>query len=54
MGASEAELKEAVESAAYTRYFSTILNGAKTDYKSFTAEVDRMVSHIKGQTADMR
>lgn len=41
-GASEAEIREAVATAAHVRHWSTVLNGMGYDYDSFKAEVDKM------------
>lgn len=39
-GASEAEIREAVATAATTRQWSTVLNGMQLDFAQFKAEVD--------------
>lgn len=41
-GASEAEIREAVATAAHVRHWSTVLNGMAYDFESFKAEVDKM------------
>lgn len=41
-GASEAEIREAVATAAHVRHWSTVLNGMGYDFESFKAEVDKM------------
>ena len=51
LGATEEELREAVATAAYIRHWSTILNGAGIDFEAFKTEFDRMLAHIKKQSA---
>jgi len=41
-GASEAEIREAVATAAHVRHWSTVLNGMAYDFDAFKAEVDAM------------
>lgn len=41
-GASEAEIREAVATAAHVRHWSTVLNGMGYDFESFKTEVDKM------------
>ncbi|MFW2367280.1 MAG: carboxymuconolactone decarboxylase family protein [Desulforhopalus sp.] len=41
-GASEAEIREAVATAAHVRHWSTVLNGMGYDFELFKAEVDKM------------
>jgi AhpD family alkylhydroperoxidase len=41
-GASEAEIKEAIATAALTRKWSTVLNGSAYDFNTFRQEVDSM------------
>ena len=41
-GASEAEVREAVATAAHVRHWSTVLNGMAYDFDAFKAEVDTM------------
>ena len=41
-GASEAEIREAVATAAHVRHWSTVLNGMAYDFESFKVEVDEM------------
>lgn len=43
-GATEAEVREAVATAAYVRHWSTVLNGMSYDFDTFKAEVDKMLS----------
>jgi AhpD family alkylhydroperoxidase len=40
-GASEAEIREAVATAATVRQWSTVLNGMGYDFETFKAEVDK-------------
>lgn len=47
LGATDAEIQEAVASAADTRLWSTVLNGANVDYETTKAEVDKMLMHVK-------
>jgi AhpD family alkylhydroperoxidase len=42
-GASEAEVREAVATAAHVRHWSTVLNGMAYDFPAFKAEVDAML-----------
>lgn len=41
-GATEAEIREAVATAAHVRHWSTVLNGMAYDFDAFKAEVDKM------------
>jgi AhpD family alkylhydroperoxidase len=41
-GASEAEIREAVATAAHVRHWSTVLNGMAYDFDAFKAEVNKM------------
>lgn len=41
-GASEAEIREAVATAAHVRHWSTVLNGMDYDFDAFKMEVDKM------------
>lgn len=43
LGASEAEMREAVAIAAYIRMFSTMLYGAETDLDKFSAEFQQLL-----------
>lgn len=43
-GASEAEIREAVATAAHVRHWSTVLNGMAYDFEAFKAEVDQMLA----------
>ncbi len=49
LGASDAEIREAVAAAADTRHWSTVLNGANLEYTAFKAEIDKMFAFIKAQ-----
>lgn len=51
-GASEAEIKEAIHSAAETRYWSTIMNGLNPSFKEFKKETDAMFDYVKKQSKD--
>ena len=46
-GASDAEIQEAVASAANTRHWSTVLNGADVPYDEFKKQWDGILAHIK-------
>lgn len=41
-GTTEAEIREAVATAAHVRHWSTVLNGMGYDFNAFKAEVDKM------------
>lgn len=41
-GASEAEIRESVATAAHVRHWSTVLNGMAYDFDAFKAEVNKM------------
>ncbi len=43
-GATEAEIREAVATAAHVRHWSTVLNGMAYDFNAFKAEVDKMLA----------
>ena len=43
-GASEAEVREAVATAAHVRHWSTVLNGMAYDFDAFKAEVDKILA----------
>jgi AhpD family alkylhydroperoxidase len=43
-GASEAEIREAVATAAHVRHWSTVLNGMAYDLNAFKAEVDGLLA----------
>ncbi len=48
-GASTAEVKEALAMASVTRFWSTVLNGSQTDFKTFKREADQMMNFMKKQ-----
>jgi alkylhydroperoxidase/carboxymuconolactone decarboxylase family protein YurZ len=48
-GATDAEIQEAVASAANTRHWSTVLNGANVPFDEFKKEWDGIMAHIKKQ-----
>ena len=50
LGATDAEIREAVGMASLTRHWSTFLNGIMTDETAFRREVDQAVAHIKKQS----
>lgn len=50
LGATDAEIKQAVASAANTRHWSTILNGANVSLEEFKKEWDGILTHIKKQS----
>jgi len=43
-GASEAEIREAVATAAHVRHWSTVLNGMAYEFDTFKAEVDQLLA----------
>lgn len=47
LGATDAEIQEAVANAADTRHWSTILNGNGIDLETFKAEWDEILARIK-------
>ena len=49
LGATDAEIQEAVASAANTRHWSTVLNGANVPLEEFQKEWDGILAHIKKQ-----
>lgn len=51
LGATDAEVQEAVASAANTRHWSTILNGAEVSLDEFKEEWDGILDHIQKQSA---
>lgn len=50
LGATDAEIQEAVASAANTRHWSTVLNGANVPLDEFKKEWDGILAHIKKQS----
>ena len=51
LGATDEEIKEAVASAANTRHWSTVLNGAGVEFEEFKAEWDKILEHMKTKTS---
>jgi AhpD family alkylhydroperoxidase len=49
-GATDAEIKEAVASAANTRHWSTVLNGTDVSLDEFKKEWDAILDHLKKQS----
>ena len=49
-GATDAEIKEAVASAANTRHWSTVLNGTDVSLDEFKKEWDGILDHLKKQS----
>jgi AhpD family alkylhydroperoxidase len=54
LGATDAEIKGAVASAAGTRHWSTVLNGTGVEFEEFKAEWDKILEHIKKQSAEKK
>jgi AhpD family alkylhydroperoxidase len=54
LGATDAEIQGAVASAANTRHWSTVLNGAGVEFEEFKAEWDKILEHIKKQSAEKK
>jgi AhpD family alkylhydroperoxidase len=54
LGATDAEIQEAVASAANTRHWSTVLNGTGVEFEEFKAEWDKILEHIKKQSAEKK
>ena len=50
LGATEAEIQEAVAKAAEVSHWSTVVNGAGIEFEAFKAEIDKMLAHIKKQS----
>jgi AhpD family alkylhydroperoxidase len=50
LGATEAEIREAIASAAATRHWSTVLNGADVSLDEFKAEWDGILAYVKKQS----
>lgn len=50
LGATDAEIREAIGMASIVRHWSTFLNGMMTDETAFRREVDQAVAHIKKQS----
>ena len=49
LGATDAEIQQAVASAAVTRHWSTILNGADVPIEKFKKEWDGILAYVKKQ-----
>ena len=49
LGATDAEIQEAVAKAANTRLFSTVLNGGDVSFDEFKKEWDGILAHVKKQ-----
>jgi len=47
LGATDAEVRAAVASAAGTRHWSTVLNGANVPFEEFKKEWDGILAHLK-------
>jgi AhpD family alkylhydroperoxidase len=52
LGATDQEIQEAVASAANTRHWSTVLNGAGVEFEQFKKEWDNILEHVKKQSAE--
>ncbi len=50
LGATEAEIKAAVASAAVTRHWSTVLNGSDVTLDEFKKEWDGILAYVKKQS----
>jgi AhpD family alkylhydroperoxidase len=50
LGATDAEIQAAVASAANTRHWSTVLNGAEVDLDEFKKEWDGILAYLKKQS----
>ena len=50
-GVSEAELKETVNIAGVTEYFSTLLHGNEYEHDDFVTETDDIFEYVKKQEA---
>jgi AhpD family alkylhydroperoxidase len=50
-GVSEAELKETVNIAGVTEYFSTVLHGNEYEHSDFVAETDEIFEYVREQEA---
>ena len=54
LGATDEEIQGAVASAANTRHWSTVLNGAGVEFETFKEEWDKILAHIKKQSAEKK
>ena len=50
LGATEAEIQEAVAKAAEVSHWSTVMNGAGVEFETFKVELDKMLAYIKEQS----
>ncbi len=50
LGATEAEIQEAVQKGAEVRHWSTILNGHQVDFQSFKSEWDGILDFVKANS----
>ena len=50
LGATEAEIQEAVAKAAEVSHWSTVINGAGIEFEAFKAEFDKILAHMKKQS----
>ena len=50
LGASDAEIQDTIASAANTRHWSTVLNGADVSLEEFKKEWDGILAHLKKQS----
>ena len=51
-GATDAEIQEAIASAAEVRHWSTVLNGNAVDLEEFKTEWDAILTHMQAQSMD--
>ena len=54
LGATEAEIQEAVAKSAEVSHWSTVINGAGIEFEEFKAEFDEILEHIKKQSAEKK
>ena len=54
LGATEAEIQEAVAKAAEVSHWSTVINGAGIEFEEFKAEFDKILEHIKKQSVEKK
>ncbi len=43
LGATDAEIREAIATAGYIRLWSTVLHGSDYDYDTFVSEIDKLM-----------
>ena len=53
-GATDEEIQEAIASAADTRHWSTVLNGAGVDFDEFKKEWDKILAYVKKQKTEKK